>query len=104
MPRELVAIIEPLGKYSLDWREAESVASESCEDLYSRFQKEPSQALLNLGFHPVDRSFSTSLYFLQNLSSSYIHELSRTPELEVFREQAPLPENKEVIQNLIAAI
>ncbi len=103
MPRELVAIIEPHGKYTLDWREAEAVASESCEDLYSRFQKEPSQALLNLGFHPVDRSFSTSLCFLQNISSSYIHELSRTPELEVFRERAPLPENKEVIQNLIAA-
>jgi len=102
MLKELIAIIEPHGKYVLDWRDAETDCATIYTDLYFRYQKDPFQALLHLGFHPIDKPFSASLCFLQNVSTSYIHELSRTPELEALRDRAPVPENKVAIENLLA--
>lgn len=91
MSRELIAMLEPVGKFKLDWQETEEQIDKSQilfqEELYKRFLENAEAALLFLGFSEQLMSMSESLGYLRLVAALFVKNLSRNPDVESLREK-----------------
>jgi len=101
MAKELIASIERNGGYALDWREAENEAPKICREVYKRYERDPHDALLFLGFQTADALLSPSLDFLRIIASAFVLALARTPDIEILREKAAVAGDEESIKALL---
>ena len=91
MSKELIVILEPDGKFELDWQETEEQIDPTQilfqEELDRRFRENAGEALLFLGFSDQSIPITESLRFLRMLTSSFVGKLSRNPDIELLREK-----------------
>ena len=89
--KELIVILEPDGKFELDWQETEEQIDPTQilfqEELDRRFRENAGEALLFLGFSDQSIPITESLRFLRMLTSSFVGKLSRNPDIELLREK-----------------
>lgn len=103
MGRELIAIIETNGNYTLDWIDSESQDNPLSDDIFARYKNNPVEALYLLGYQSVEDSLSDSVKYLHSIGVSYVHALLRTESLEVLREKAVVPEDNDDFRSLVDA-
>jgi non-specific serine/threonine protein kinase len=105
MNKELITMLEPDGKFELDWQESEEQIDRSQilfqEELYRRFMENAEEALLFLGFSEPSIPMSESLRYLRLLAASFVRNLSRNPEVEVLREQTVVEVEAEDIEHFL---
>lgn len=105
MSRELIAILEPAGRFMLDWQETEEQIDKSQslfqEELYKRFLENAGAALLFLGFSEQLISMSESLGYLRRVAASFVKRLSRNPDIELLREKTVVKIEPEDIAQLL---
>ncbi len=91
MSKELIVILEPDGKFELDWQETEEQIDPTQilfqEELDRRFRENAGEALLFLGFSDQSIPITESLRFFRMLTSSFVGKLSRNPDIELLREK-----------------
>jgi len=89
--KELIVILEPDGKFELDWQETEEQIDPTQilfqEELDRRFRENAGEALLFLGFSDQSIPITESLRFFRMLTSSFVGKLSRNPDIELLREK-----------------
>lgn len=92
---ELIVIIQPEGRFCLEWRPAgeEIVPARAAfeERLFGLYSKDPGEASLCLGFSGRHNGFfiSPSLSFLLNAAAPLCERLIKNPDLETLREKTP---------------
>ena len=105
MNKELITMLEPGGKFELDWQETEEQIDRSQilfqEELYRRFMENAEKALLFLGFSEPSIPMSESLRYLRLLAASFVRNLSRNPEVEVLREKTVVEVEAEDIEHFL---
>ena len=92
LKKDLIAIIEPEGKYALDWQFTKKNQEESLDkflqDIYDLYIKNSDKALFVLGMYKKPLSLSPSLEFLHTLSEAFIECISKNPDIENLRDRA----------------
>jgi non-specific serine/threonine protein kinase len=90
--RELIAIIEPDGGYTLDWQYLSKglpkAAEEWQENFYAAYLTDRDHAWWLLGASKNDHELSASIQYLRKVATTYVNNLIRTPGLELLREKA----------------
>lgn len=103
--RELIAMLEPNGRFNLDWQETEKQMDRSQidfqEELYKRFLQNADAALLFLGFSEQLMSLSESLSYLRLVAATFVRNLSRNPDVELLREKTVVELDFEDIAHLM---
>ncbi len=93
---ELIAIIQPEGRFCLEWRPAgEEVAPAKAAfetRLFDLYSKDPGESMFLLGFSGPQSGFfiSPSLSFLFNAAAFLCERLIKNPDLETLREKTPV--------------
>jgi superfamily II DNA or RNA helicase len=92
LERELIAIIEPVGGYALDWQYVNYTIEKSCaefqQNIYEAYLLDSDTALLLLGTARKTAVLSETMEYLYKIASAFVRCLSRNPDLETFRERA----------------
>ncbi|MCK5812137.1 MAG: DEAD/DEAH box helicase [Clostridiales bacterium] len=103
--KELIVILYPNGDFELDWRNTkvkiEQRQMHLQEDAYNLSKVHKYEALWVLGFMEKTMYMSESLRFLYKISSSFIKNLSKNPDIEVLREQVFVDIELKEIEHLI---
>jgi len=90
--RELIAIIEPEGRYALDWQylaQGLPPAAEAWqENFYTEYIADSNYAWWSLGASRLNHDLSESMQYLYKVAATFVKNLIRTPGLELLREQA----------------
>ncbi|MDD3363366.1 MAG: hypothetical protein PHZ03_00130 [Syntrophomonas sp.] len=90
--RELIAIIQPDGRYALDWQYlAQGIpqaAEEWQENFYAEYIADGAYAWWSLGVSKINHDLSESMQYLYKVTATFVKNLIRTPGLELLREQA----------------
>jgi non-specific serine/threonine protein kinase len=99
MSKELNAVIMPTGLLELEWSETEEPVDNSRrmvqEEVYKRFQADPEDALLFLGFSDKSVPLSLSLGFWRSFAGRFAKKVSLTPDLESHRRDVEIVLEKE---------
>lgn len=105
LERELIAIIEPDGGYTLDWeylnKSFENSSAGFQQSLYEQYLADPDTALFSLGASPKTAELSESLEYLHKIASTFVQCLSRNPDLETLREKAKVVLEDEEVEALL---
>ncbi|MDD3023351.1 MAG: DEAD/DEAH box helicase [Syntrophomonadaceae bacterium] len=90
--REMIAIIEPDGGYALDWQYlAQGLPPEAKawqKEFYAEYMADCNYAWWLLGVSKIDYDLSESMQYLYKVAAAFVKNLTRTPGLELLREQA----------------
>ena len=90
--RELIAIIKPDGGYALDWQYLAQglpkAAEEWQEKFYAEYIADGDYAWWSLGTSQANHDLSESMQYLYKVAAAFVKNLTRTPGLELLREQA----------------
>lgn len=95
MNRELNIVVMPDRALKLEWFETKENFTKSRkiiqEEIHDRFISEPESWLLFLGFCDKKIELSPSLSFFRKFTAFFTYKLSRTPDLELLRQNVDIP-------------
>ena len=96
--RELSVVVMPNGTLQTEWIETTENIKQSSrllqEEIFNRFVADADAGLLFLGFCDKNVTLSPSLEYWRDFAGLFTRELSRTPELELFRHQTRIAADK----------
>src|SRR5210317_1969506 len=96
--RELSVVVMPNGTLQPEWIDTKENIPKSSrllqEEIFNRFVADADTGLLFLGFCDKNVTLSPSLEYWRDFAGLFTRELSRTPELELFRHQTRIPADK----------
>ncbi len=103
--KELIVMLYPNGDFELDWRSTKVEITQNQmhlqEDIYNLSKVNIYEALWVLGFMEYTMYMSESLRFLYRISSSFIKNLSKNPDIEELRENVSYELELKEIERLI---
>ena len=92
--RELSVVVMPNGALQTEWIETKEKIPKSSrllqEEIFNRFIDDADSGLLFLGFCDKNVTLSPSLGYWRDFAGLFTRQLSRTPELELFRHQTQI--------------
>jgi non-specific serine/threonine protein kinase len=105
MNREVTAALLPEGGSCLglvlEWRDTRSaIATDAAalqQEIWNRFDEDPAEALLFLGFCDREVPLSPSLDYWRRFAGRFTDNLVRTPDLETLRHRAEVPVPEEAL-------
>ncbi len=96
--RELSVVVMPNGTLQTEWIETKENIKKSSrllqEEIFNRFVDDADAGLLFLGFCDKNVALSPSLEYWRDFAGLFTRELSRTPELELFRHKTHIAVDK----------
>jgi hypothetical protein len=96
--RELSVVVMPSGTLQTEWIETKENIKQSSrllqEEIFNRFVDDADTGLLFLGFCDKNVRLSPSLEYWRDFAGLFTRELSRTPELELFRHKTNIAVDK----------
>jgi hypothetical protein len=102
--KELIALLEPEGRFELDWQEIDEQIDRNQiifqEELYRQFQLNTAGALLFLGFSEKLIT-SESLGYLGLVAGLFVRKLSKCPDVEILREKILVDLESEDVELLL---
>jgi non-specific serine/threonine protein kinase len=104
---ELEVICLPDKSFCLEWTKTDKKIEQSQERLQNeiarRFAMEQTGAFLRLGLSNHSVLLSASLAYWRDVARSFVHKLSRVPELETLREKAKIVLTDDEVNQFLAA-
>ncbi len=108
LTKELIAIVEPNGLYTLDWEDIplkNDLPNEKFvgfqEEIYRIYNDDMYKALFKLGLSEQYINMSASLGFLYLISSIFIKKLSQNPDIENIKSKSSICIENDEISHLI---
>jgi non-specific serine/threonine protein kinase len=102
--QELIAIIQP-DEFELDWQQSdENLSKEQIffqKKLYTKYREGIAEFLFFLGFTGELSPVSQSIHFLYTITTSFVKNLARTPDIEILREKIIVKPETEEIDSII---
>ena len=102
MQQILNAVFMPGGSLELEWTDEQGAENKSSsllqKEIYRRFSSDDDSWLLFLGFCDRRVRLSPSLEFLREFASFFTGKLSRTPDLEILRDNVQISIEAEEIK------
>jgi non-specific serine/threonine protein kinase len=96
--RELSVVVMPNGTLQTEWIETTENIKQSSrllqEEIFNRFVDDADTGLLFLGFCDKNVRLSPSLEYWRDFAGLFTRELSRTPDLELFRHKTRIAADK----------
>jgi hypothetical protein len=96
--RELSVVVMPNGTLQTEWIETKENIKQSSrllqEEIFNRFVADADARLLFLGFCDKNVRLSPTLEYWRDVTGLVTRELSRTPELELFRHKTCIAADK----------
>jgi len=100
--RELHFIVIPDGGPHLEFAPGQADVDPRTRILqdavFSRWTSDPDEGLLFLGFSDPRVTLSPSLEYLRRFATAFVHQLRRTPDIEILRHHAVIPIDPEFIE------
>src|SRR5665647_1887942 len=92
LERELIAIIEPDGRYALDWQYLAKRLPQDVEEwqgnFYAEYLADCNYAWWSLGTSKINHDLSESMQYLYKVAATFVKNLVRNSGLELLREKA----------------
>ncbi len=108
MNQELNIVVMPDGSLQLEWSDTKESLLKSTilmqEEICSRFSSDPESWLLFLGFCDKKVMLSPSLDFFRRFTGLFTHKLSRTPDLEILRQNVEISVTENTLDQILAGI
>ena len=102
--KELIGIINQNG-FELDWqRSAKQLDKEQIKvqkTLFEKFQKNSDELLFYLAFSTPLNSLSDSINFLSKITRSFVNKLTKTPDIELLRENITINSDEKKFREII---
>ncbi len=105
--KDLIAVIEPDGGYTLDWDYIETdkaVDTELIQRIYDKYLEDRDTALFLFGASKKTEFLSETMEYLYKISSAFVKCLSKNPDIETLREKAKAVLDDELRDELLSVV